>query len=276
MQRVKHSFLLFLFTNLLFIPSLLTPTTVMAVWSDGVLQQDIAEILQSDNQTEKYIEELKVSLEQSAPENREDILVKLGSVLKMSIELFNPGPNRTEAKLKDALDSYIAAARIALSAGRVKYSSEISELAARLNDKQTLTSVFEEFLDFQGSEKSRYLTLIDYAVGLAKFLDPLAESFFEDAVSMRKPKDGVEAYYRYAQYLRDNGAIDRALLLLEEFTPEERHSYVNVALLRQQLIHSLGLDTTQVDGEISRIRQSLSGKPGLGAVIPPKNRGNQK
>ena len=167
---------------------------------------------------------------------------------------------------RKALNAYKKASKLSLNKNRIKYTRKLSELAVKLQKKNELVQVFDELLQHSGDETGTYLAQVDYADGLAKFKDDAAERQFLSAVNMRSPVDGVEANFRYANYLLDNGKPREALNVLEKFTFEERRMYVHIALLRQKIIHNLKLNTREVDAEIKQIRKNLSENPLVGAI----------
>ncbi len=167
---------------------------------------------------------------------------------------------------RKALNAYKKASQLSLNKNRIKYTRKLSELAVKLQKKDELVQIFDELLQHGGDEKGSYLAHIDYADGLSKFKDKAAESQFLSAVNMRTPVDGVEANYRYANYLLNNGKPHDALSILEKFTFEERRKYVHVAALRQKVMYLLKLDTHEVDAEMTEIRNNLSKTTHIGLI----------
>lgn len=220
----------------------------------------------SKDQVLEHIAELRLTADQSAGQEREDALAALAHALRHVVKGFDTEPNERKALLSESLDAYIGAAREAVIDGRIRYSWEIADLAYELKEKNLLVNIFEELLLNHDDEKGRFVALIDYANGLAKFNDKQAQEYFSEAVRMRNPEDGMEAYYRYAKYLQESDDPESALDVLDQFSEEQRRIFVNVALLRRQIIYTLGQDTSDVDAEIAEIRESLAGKPGLGGI----------
>ena len=167
------------------------------------------------------------------------------------------GQYSTTKIYRKALNAYKKASKLSLNKSRIKYTRELSELAVKLQKKDELVQVFDELLQHGGDESGTYLAHVDYADGLAKFKDDGAETQFLTAISLRNPADGVEAYFRYANYLLDKNTPREALSLLDKFTPEERRIYVHIARLRQKLMHTLNIDTNEVDTEIKGLRKNL-------------------
>ena len=118
----------------------------------------------------------------------------------------------------------------------------------------------------QIDESATCTTNIDYAHGLSKFSDPRADYYFQEAIGMRAPPEGVEAHYSYAMYLRDAGRPEEAFDLLNRFTSSDRQHYLELSLLRQELAHALGIDTSTIDDEVDAMRESLSGTIGIGPI----------
>ena len=172
---------------------------------------------------------------------------------------------------RKALNAYKKASQLSLNKNLIKYTQELSELAVKLQKKNELVQIFDGLLQHGGDETGTYLAHIDYADGLTKFKDNSAESQFLSAISLRNPVDGVEANYRYANYLLKKDKPREALLVLEKFTFEERRMYVHIAMLRQKIMHLLKMDTQEVDAEIKRFRQNLSKSPAISKI--PKTTG---
>ncbi len=168
------------------------------------------------------------------------------------------GPFSTNKIYHKALNAYKKAAKLSLNKSRIKYTRELSELAVKLQRKDELVQIFDEFLQHGGDESGTYLAHVDYADGLAKFKDDEAEAQFLFAVNMRTPVDGVEANYRYANYLLDNNQLREALIILNKFTFKDRIIYAHIALLRQKIIHLLKMDTKEVDSEVKELRRNLN------------------
>ena len=185
---------------------------------------------------------------------------------KVSKTISSKGPYSTNKIYSKALNAYKKASKLSLNKNRINYTRELSELAVKLQNKNELVQVFDEILQYGGDEKGTYLAHIDYADGLAKFKDNAAEIQFLSAVNMRTPVGGVEANFRYANYLLKNNKPRKAFGLLEKFTFEERRMYVHIALLRQKTIHILKLDTKEVDAEMQQIRKNLSNTPFIGSI----------
>ncbi|NQY65809.1 MAG: hypothetical protein HRT38_19360 [Alteromonadaceae bacterium] len=135
-------------------------------------------------------------------------------------------PFSTNKIYNKALNAYKKASKLSLNKSRIKYTRELSELAVKLQKKNELVQIFDELLQHGGDEKGTYLTHIDYADGLANFKDNKAETQFLSAVNMRTPADGVEANFRYANYLLDNNKLREALNILNRFSYEKRQRYV--------------------------------------------------
>ena len=171
------------------------------------------------------------------------------------------GAYSTNSIYRKALNAYKKASQLSLKKNRIKYTRELSELAIKLQNKNELVKIFDELLQHSGDETGTYLTHVDYADGLAKFKDNRAETQFLSAINMRTPVDGVEANFRYANYLLDNDKPRKALGILDKFTFKERSMYVHITLFRQKIMHQLKLDTQEVDIEISQLRKELSKLP---------------
>ena len=167
---------------------------------------------------------------------------------------------------RKALNAYKKASQLSLNKNRIKYTRKLSELTVSLNNKNELVQMFDELLQHGGDEKGTYLAHIDYADGLAKFKDYSADAQFLSAINMRTPVDGIEANFRYANYLLDKNKPREALYLLDKFTFEERRIYVHIALLRQNIMHHLKMNTEEVDAEIKQIRKNLGNSPFIAGI----------
>lgn len=167
---------------------------------------------------------------------------------------------------RKALNAYKKASKLSLNKNRIKYTRKLSELAVKLKDKNELVETFDELLQHSRDETGTYLAHVDYADGLAKFKDNAADTQFLSAINMRTPVDGVEANFRYANYLLDNGKPREALNVLDKFTFEERRMYVHIVLLKQKTMHQLAMDTQEVDAEVQILRKKLSNNPFIGAL----------
>ena len=176
------------------------------------------------------------------------------------------GVNSKNVTLNKAFKAYKKASALSLNKNRIKYTRQLSELAVSLKKKTNWFKFFDELLQHQGDEKGTYLAHIDYADGLARFKDKAAETHFLSSINMRTPVDGVEANYRYANYLLDKNKPREALSVLDKFTFEERRMYVHIALLRQKIMHQLKMDTQEVDDEVKLFRKNLSQSPFIGAI----------
>ncbi len=168
------------------------------------------------------------------------------------------GPYSTLKIYRKALNAYKKASKLSLNKSRIKYTRKLSELAVKLQNKEELVQVFDELLQHGGDESGTYLAHVDYADGLAKFKDEGAEAQFLSAVNMRTAVDGVEANYRYANYLIKKNRLNEALNLLDKFKFEDRQMYIHIAILRQKTIHLMKLNTLEVDNELENIRKNLS------------------
>ena len=170
-------------------------------------------------------------------------------------------PYSTHNIYRTALNAYKKASKLSLNKNKIKYTRKLSELTVKIQNKDELIQVFDELLQHSGDEKGTYLAHIDYADGLAKFKDNAAEIQFLFAISLRNSVDGVEANYRYANYLLENDKPREALDVLEKFTFEERNMYAHIALLRQKIMHQLKMNTPEVDSEVKTLRKRLSDIP---------------
>ncbi len=168
---------------------------------------------------------------------------------------------------RKAFNAYKKASKLSLDKKRIKYTRELSELSVKLSDKSNFVQIFNELLQHGEDEKGMYIAHIDYADGLHKFKDRDAETQFLSAVNMRNPVDGVEAYFRYARYLVEKNKFGEALIILEQYTFEERQTYIHIAMLRQEVMHQLKLNTHEVDSEMKQLRKNISNISSL-VVIP--------
>ncbi len=194
-------------------------------------------------------------------------LSPIGTRGKVSKVIRSKGPYLTNKIYRKALNAFKKASKLSLNKNRIKYTRELSELTVKLQSKDELVKVFDELLQNGGDESGTYLAHIDYVDGLAKFEDNAAETQFLSAISMRTPVDGVEAHYRYANYLLDNKKSQEALNILNKFSYEERGWYAHIALLRQKIMHQLKLDVQEVDDEMNEIRKRL-GSSSFVVAIP--------
>lgn len=236
---------------------------------DQAVSHNLLEVFRSRDTALEFIDQLRVQASKSATERREQSLAELGGAIRSYLEHETRAPleqSQGTALLKEAADSYAAAAELALADGRIRYSRHIAELAYQLGDKALLVDLFRRYLANFDDEKGRYVALIDYAVSLAKFNDSAAAVYFDEAVHLRRPRDSVEAHVRYAQYLVDTGQPELALDVLDRFEISDRQYYFTVALMRQKLMHLLNLDTAAVDDEMAELRESLDGAWGIGAI----------
>ena len=177
------------------------------------------------------------------------------------------GPFSTNKIYHKALNAYKKAAKLSLNKSRIKYTRELSELAVKLKEKDELVQIFNDILQHGGDENGTYLAHIDYADGLAQFEAVTAEAQFLSAINLRSPVDGIEANYRYANYLLDKNKPLDALGILDKYTFEEKRKYPHIATLRQLIMHRLKLDTREVDDEIRQLRKLLSKTSFLGAML---------
>ncbi|NQY35631.1 MAG: hypothetical protein HRT37_11790 [Alteromonadaceae bacterium] len=228
-------------------------------------------------------EELLVELAQSllyyndrhnkTPDTKAVTLMKANSLNtngtneKTSKTVNTKGPYSANSIHRKALNTYKKASQLAIKRNQIKYTRELSELTVSLQKKEKLIQIFDGLLQHGGDESGTYLAHIDYADGLAKFRDNSAETQFLSAINMRTPVDGVEANYRYANYLLNNNKPREALNVLDKFTFEERRMYVHIAMLRQKIMHKLKLNTREVDAEIKQIRKNLSANSLIGAIM---------
>ena len=180
-------------------------------------------------------------------------------------------PYSTSKVYRKALNAYKKAAKLSLGKSRIKYTRELSELAVKLQKKDELMQIFDEILLHGGDESGTYLAHLDYADGLAKLKDSTAETQFSSAVNMRTSVDGVEANYRYAQYLFGKKRFRETLNILDKFTFDDRQMYVHIALLRQKTMHVMNMNTEKVDIEIEQLRINMSNNPFIGVI--PKLKG---
>lgn len=228
--------------------------------------KNLLEVIQSEDEALAYVDRLRGLAQQASGARKEPALVQLADTIRLYLENHAIKPAARNQLLREAIDSYSAASGLALEDGRIRYSRQIADLAYALGDKSLLDESFSRFLANLDDERGRYVALIDYAAALARFDDWSANVYYDLAIHMRRPRDSVEAHVRFAQYLVDTGRPQDALDVLNRFDAADRTYYLNVALFRQGLMHSLRLNTSEVDAEVSELRQSLDGAWGLGPI----------
>lgn len=237
---------------------------------------NLVELFKKKEHANEYIKNIEEKLRSTNTEEQEELLVELAQSLLYYLKRHNQrypsnalnanGLNSENIILNKALNAYKKASGLALNKNQKKYTRELSELTVSLHKKNELIQIFDGLLQYEGDEIGTYLAHIDYADGLTNFKDNAAETQFLSAINMRTPVDGIEANFRYANYLLDTGKQHEALGILEKFTLEERNMYAHVALLRQKTIHILKLDTREVDTEIELLRKNLSNIPFIGEI----------
>ena len=242
---------------------------------------NLVELFKVKKHATKYIKNIEEKLRSTNDDEQEELLVELAQSLLYYQERHKPESNanglhskKSSTKslksksiiLNKALNAYKKASTLALDRNRIKYTRELSELAVKLQKKETLVQIFDELLQHGGDETGTYLAHIDYAKGLAEFKDYAANTQFLSAINMRTLADGVEANFRYANYLLDINKPREALNILEKFSFDERRLYVHIAMLRQKTMHLLKLDTQEVDNEVKQLRKKLSKSPFIGAI----------
>ncbi len=189
--------------------------------------------------------------------------IPIGKVSKLDN---GKGPYTATKIYRKALNAYKKATKLSLNKNRIKYTRKLSELAVKLQNKNELGLIFEELLQHGVDEKGTYLAHVDYADGLAKFKDSSADSQFLSAIAMRTPVEGIEANFRYANYLLSKNKVREALVVLDKYNLDERRLYVHVAIFRQDLMHKLNMNTNAVDAEVSELRRNLSDNPFIRAI----------
>ncbi|MGQ0834573.1 MAG: hypothetical protein ACT4O5_06535 [Gammaproteobacteria bacterium] len=242
----------------------------LAAQANDLPTHNIAQQFRSRDSAAKFIDQLRMRASMASTDQKEESLTQLGEGIRLYLDHERQAPQLEESQrrglLQEAVASYVEAAELALAQGRIRYSRQVSELAQQIGDKALLVRVFAKYLTNYSDERGRYVALIDFAVGLAKFRDSSVARHFDEAIYMRRPRDSVEAHVRYAQYLIDGGQPQVALDVLNRFDAVDRQFYFNVALMRQRLMHSLGLDTSAADEEMSKIRRTTNGTWGVGPI----------
>jgi tetratricopeptide (TPR) repeat protein len=229
---------------------------------------------QSRDSARELLDDLRRAAEPGPPGSkaRESALSELGDGIWTYLSTGFPASSESDdlnALRREALDSYLAAAELAIAEGRVRHSKRIMELAIALGDRESLDALFPEYIRAANDEGERYVALIDLAEGLSRLGDRAADTYFRRAINMRKPIDSVEAHMRYAQHLLRSNDPRSALDVLDRFSRDERLLFWNVALLRQRIMQELGVDTGEVDAEINEIRRLLQSAPGVGPIPKP-------
>lgn len=199
---------------------------------------------------------------------KEDALVRLGQLARDYAATDFLSSEQRNLVRREGASAYIEAAEMAMSDGRIRYTDRVAELAHDLGDRTMLDSVFRQFLAVRSDERNRYLALFDYGRALAKFGDQAAaDRQFIEAITLRPDReDGFGARMAFAFHLRDTGRPQQALDVLREFDEEDRKHHLSLALLRQELMHAVGVDTAAVDNEMDEMRERLSSATGLGPI----------
>ncbi len=171
------------------------------------------------------------------------------------------------AALRRAAAAYARAAEIGRSHGRLRYSRELSELYVELGNRRRLDRTFGRLLsdpELAKSERAHYyLTVLDYADGLATLGDlEAAGPLFEEAIGLH-PSNNVEAIQRWVRRLTEAGRLAEALQVLEtRYGADDRISQMMPAVQRRELRRKLGLDTAEADAEVETLRGFLRGTSG--------------
>ena len=227
---------------------------------------NLAEIFQSSQLADAYFSDLRAQVADANSRGNaaeiERTLVQLGRMAYDYASMDGvPDPIRTGAR-REALNSLLAAADLALTDGRIRYTEKVAALATELDDRAALDRAFQKYLRNYSDGKGRYLALNDYGAALAVFQDHnAADRYFLDAIAMRpEPEYGMEARMRYATHLVQTGRAAEALSILDQFDASMRANRPFMAIYRQHLMHSLGVDTTEVDKEGRRFATVFSAR----------------
>jgi hypothetical protein len=230
------------------------------------------EVFQSPEEANAYLDTLRARVSQAnargTAAEREAALVLLGQTAYEYASTDSVSDATRAALRRDGLNALLAAADLALADGRIRYTEKVATLAKELGDRATLDRAFAKYFGNYTDEKGRYLALNDYATALAGLQDPdAAERYLLDAIAMRpEPEYGIEARTRYVTHLVQTGRVQQALSVLDQFDPSMRANRPSMALYRQALMHSLGVDTTEVDKEVEGIRERLRHAVGVGPL----------
>lgn len=220
----------------------------------------------SKQQLVEQLHELRLGVQRATPAGEEAAYAALAEALQSGLDDGQLEPREREELTREALSAAIKAAEIALHGGKIRYTRAVSTLAVRSKDKAALQSMFRKYLLAFEDEKGRYLALMDYADGLDRLDDAEAARFFDESTQVRSPWNSAEAHVRHARFLIKHGQPAQALELLNRFSKVERRHFLGIALLRQQLIHSLGGETAAVDEEIAELRRMLRNATGIGPI----------
>ncbi len=169
--------------------------------------------------------------------------------------------------LRRAAAAYARAAEIGRSHGRLRYTRELSELYAELGNRRRLDRTFGRLLSDAALARSErghyYLTLLDYADGLAALGElEAAGPYFDEAIGL-SPENDVEAIQRWTRRLTEAGRLAEALEVLEtRYSADERIIQMMPAIQRRDLRQKLGLDTAEADAEFEIVRKRIEGTAG--------------
>ncbi len=153
--------------------------------------------------------------------------------------------------LRFAVEEFIHAAQIGIIYGKVRYTYSIAVGLAELRDVAHMEEFFRQALQL-GDES--YLTHLDYAQGLAMLGDLRAEEWYKKAIALQ-PKGNVDALAYYAEWLLDQGELNRVLELIPPTVPSPYlHLLRGVALERM--------------GRIGEARQAYARYAPVSAIFP--------
>ena len=173
--------------------------------------------------------------------------------------------------LREAANLYLAATKLAIANGNIRYTHAIETTLVALKDPLGLDAAFGYVLSQPPSidPVHYYRALVDYAVGLDAFNDDRAATYFEQAVQSKPPINVTYAANLYAQYLLARNQPKKAFEVLDSsLTPQQRIRAILPVFLRKQAALAAGIDISASRAEEKTVTDFLHHSIGIG-IEPP-------